>query len=298
MIIVRLRGGLGNQFFQYAAGKALAEHHRTDLRLDLYTYTRHRYRKFELGKFRIDAQEAARSEVHRFTGSNPIVRYINKRENYLHCPSVFSQPHYHFFEDFLSLPSDLYLNGYWQSEKYFSNIHELIQQQYQPASPLDTLNHDLKLQMEQEESVAVHVRRGDYATSNDYQGFFGLLGKSYYDEAITLMKGKLAHPKFYFFSDDPAWCEANFTGLQATFIRHNVGDDSYKDLLLMSSCHHAIIANSTFSWWGAWLGTAPGRIVVAPKQWFRTNYSTRTVPSYPSRIYNTKDLIPSGWIRL
>jgi hypothetical protein len=140
MIIVRLRGGLGNQLFQYAAGKALAEYHRTALRLDLYTYTKHPYRKFELNKFRIDATEATRAEVHRFTGSNPIIRYINKRENYLHCPSVFSQPHYHFFEDFLSLPSDLYLNGYWQSEKYFANITALIRQQYQPATALDTVN--------------------------------------------------------------------------------------------------------------------------------------------------------------
>ncbi|HQQ98228.1 MAG TPA: alpha-1,2-fucosyltransferase [Cyclobacteriaceae bacterium] len=298
MIIVRLRGGLGNQLFQYAAGKALAEHHGTALRLDLYTYTKHPYRKFELNKFRIDATEATRAEVHRFTGSNPLVRYLNKRENYLHCPSVFSQPHYHFFEDFLSLPSDLYLNGYWQSEKYFANITALIHQQYQPATPLDAVNADLSARMSQEQSVAVHVRRGDYAASQDYQGFFGLLGKEYYDQAIAVIREKVSNPKFYFFSDDPIWCEANFTGLSAEFVKHNTGEQSYKDMLLMSACRHAIIANSTFSWWGAWLHEASDRVVIAPKQWFRTNYSTRKEPSYPSRVYNTKDQIPPTWIRL
>src|SRR5262245_6340505 len=103
MIIVRLRGGLGNQLFQYAAGRALAQHHGTELKLDLYTYTKHPYRKFELSKFMIDGSEASRAEVHAFTGSNPIVRYINKRENYFRCPRVFAQPHYHYYEDFFRL---------------------------------------------------------------------------------------------------------------------------------------------------------------------------------------------------
>ena len=144
MIIVRLRGGLGNQLFQYAAGRALAAHHGIELKLDLYTYTKHPYRKFELDKFNIDAVEATREEVHRFTGSNPIIRFINKRHNYFRCPGVFAQPHYHFYPDFFALPSSIYLSGYWQSEKYFDGIAGLIRGQFTPKTPLDTRNADLQ----------------------------------------------------------------------------------------------------------------------------------------------------------
>ena len=114
MIIIRLRGGLGNQLFQYAAGRALAVHHGVELKVDLYSYIRHPYRKFELGHFNLNISEATRGEIHRFTGSNPIIRFMNKRENYFRSPNVFAQPHYHFYTDFFSLPSEVYLSGYWQ----------------------------------------------------------------------------------------------------------------------------------------------------------------------------------------
>src|SRR5688572_5000131 len=99
MIILRLRGGLGNQLFQYAAAKALADHHGTDLKLDLYYYKKHPYRTFDLDKFNAPVQIASREEVHKFTGSNPLQRYLNKRENYFRSPKVFAQPHYHFYPD-------------------------------------------------------------------------------------------------------------------------------------------------------------------------------------------------------
>ena len=298
MIIVRLRGGLGNQLFQYAAGKALADHHRTELGLDLYTYSKHPYRKYELANFRIEAKEATRKEVHHFTGSNPIIRYLNKRENYLHCPGVFAQPHYHYYEDFLALPGDMYLSGYWQSEKYFSAASAAIRNLFRPVQPLDNKNEQLKLVMQSEDSVSVHVRRGDYASQASYTSFFGLLEKDYYDKAINLVQSRNNNPKFYFFSDNPAWCKETFKDLNADFIDHNSGDEAYKDLLLMSSCRHNIIANSTFSWWSAWLNTHESKIVIAPHSWFRTNFLSKKEPVYPSRFYNTKDLIPESWIKI
>ena len=298
MIIVRLRGGLGNQLFQYAAGKALAEHHRTELALDLYTYSKHPYRKFELSKFNIDAREATRSEVHQFTGNNPVVRYLNKLENYFRCPNVFAQPHYHFFEDFLSLPPDLYLSGYWQSEKYFSSVTSIIAKQLTPKEPLDAINSSLQNKIQSQNSVSLHVRRGDYASATTYSSFFGLLPKEYYEKAIAKMSHEVDNPIFYFFSDDPEWFRKTFAGLNGEFIDHNRSEDGYKDLLLMSSCRHNIIANSTFSWWGAWLNSHENKKVIAPHQWFRTNYLTKKEPVYASRFYNTKDLIPDSWIKL
>lgn len=304
MIIVRLRGGLGNQLFQYAAGKALAEHHQTELALDLYTYSKHPYRKFELSKFNVNAREATRAEVHRFTGSNPIVRYLNKRENYFRCKDVFAQPHYHFYEDFFSLPGDLYLTGYWQSEKYFAPIASMISKQFSPREMLDPKNIAIQQKMHRTNSVAVHVRRGDYASASNYSSFFGILSMDYYEKAIEKIKREVENPVFYFFSDDVEWCRKNFASVvgeeqqRPEFIDHNKGEDSYKDLLLMASCKHNIIANSTFSWWGAWLNQNHGKKVIAPQQWFRTNYLTKKEPVYSSRLYNTKDLIPESWEKL
>ena len=297
MIIVRLRGGLGNQLFQYAAGRALAAHHSVELKLDSYTYTKHPYRKFELGKFNMDTREATRDEVHRFTGGNPIVRYLNKRNNYFRCPRVFAQPHYHFYPDFFALPKDAYLSGYWQSEKYFSGIAGVIREQLTPVTPLDSRNADLQKKMQSQHSVAVHVRRGDYSSSA-YSSFFGVLPVTYYTEAIAAVKQRVGNPVFYFFSDDIAWCKKNFGTVGAEFIAHNTGADAYKDMLLMSTCKNNIIANSTFSWWGAWLSTNPDKVVIAPKQWFKSNFLDKKEPVYASRIYDTRDLIPETWTRL
>jgi hypothetical protein len=297
MIIARLRGGLGNQLFQYAAGRALAAHHGVELKLDLYTYTKHPYRKFELDTFNIDAVEATRDEVHQFTGSNPIVRYLNKRNNYFHCPRVFAQPHYHYYEDFFALPKEIYLSGYWQSEKYFDGIGGLIREQFTPRSPLDSRNSELRKRMEFQHSVAVHVRRGDYSSAS-YASFFGGLPETYYVEAMSMVKERVGNPVFYFFSDDIAWCKSNIATEGAEFVEHNSGADAYKDMLLMASCKHNIIANSTFSWWGAWLNHNPDKVVIAPKQWFRSNFLDKKEPVYPSRVYNTKDLIPETWTRL
>jgi hypothetical protein len=298
MIIVRLRGGLGNQLFQFAAGYALSQHHKVELKLDLYTYSRHKYRRFELENLKIPFSIATRSEIHHFTGNNPLKRFLNKRENYLRCPLVFSQPHYHYFENFLSLPADLYLSGYWQSEKYFLAVKDQIQKFYQAKTQLDHNNAALSDQFSQVNSVAVHVRRGDY-TSATYSGFFGGISDTYYTEAIQRIKEKTDNPVFFIFSDNIEWCKNNLDVQNARYIDHNRGADSYKDLILMSQAKHNIIANSTFSWWAAWLNSNTKKMVIAPKQWFRKDYyEVPDLPVYASRLYNTNDLIPSVWTRL
>lgn len=297
MIITRLRGGLGNQLFQYAAGRALAEQHKVPLKLDLYSYRKHPYRTFDLHHFNIDAPEASRVEVHHFTGSNPLTRYLNKRENYFRCPTVFAQPHYHFYEDFDNLPGDLYLSGYWQSEKYFASLGTLIRQHFTPRVPLDSRNVELKSEVGTKDSVAVHVRRGDYGSAA-YSGFFGGLSDSYYRDAMASIQSQVPNASFYFFSDDIDWCRSTFGSEGIHYVSHNNGDNAYKDLLLMAACRHNIIANSSFSWWGAWLNTSPGKRVIAPVKWFKTNFLNKKVPVYPSRYYNTRDLIPAGWTTL
>lgn len=296
MIILRLRGGLGNQLFQFAAGKALALQHNTPFKLDLYFYSTHKNRKFELENFNVPIEVASRAEVHEFTGKNPIERYLNKRENYLRCPSVFVQPHYHFYDDYFNLPNHHYVSGYFQSEKYFARIAGEIRMWYTSKNSLDSVNTKLSDEIGSSNSVALHVRRGDY--TNQYASFFGTVPDAYYQKAIDEISSQIASPKFFVFSDDIAWCKKNLSLKEAVFVDHNTGDDSFKDILLMSACKHNIIANSTFSWWGAWLNSNISKVVVAPKVWFRKPFYDGKIPVYPSRIYNTKDLIPEKWIRL
>jgi hypothetical protein len=295
MIIVRLRGGLGNQLFQFAAAHSLANHKGVELKSDLYTYTKHPLRKYELGHFNISLPEASREEVHQFTGGNFISRYLNKKNNYLNCPKVFAQPHYHFYEDFFSLPEPLYLSGYWQSEKYFTNVADSVRKMLKPAVALDSRNSELIATLGSTDSVAVHIRRTDYNPTS----FFQPMGLDYYQRAFQLIGQKIIHPRYFIFSDDITWSRQQLKDLKnATFIDHNKGDDSFKDLLLMSACRHQLIANSTFSWWAAWLNDFPGKTVIAPQTWFHNTWVTKQEPVYPARFYNTKDLLPPSWVRL
>jgi len=295
MVIVRLRGGLGNQLFQYAAAHSLAAHNGVALKADLYTYTRHPLRKYELHNFNITLPEATRGEIHRFTGKNFIERYLNKKTNYFYSPEVFAQPHYHFYEDFFSLPVPIYLSGYWQSEKYFLNVANDIRKVMTPSKALDQKNAEIVAKARESNSVAIHIRRSDYVTTS----FFQVMGLDYYEKAIREINNRISNPQFFIFSDDISWTKQQFAHLNnATFIDHNKGDDSYKDLLVMSACRNQVIANSTFSWWAAWLNDFTNKIVIAPQQWFHNNYLTKKEPVYPCRFYNTKDIIPSTWIRL
>jgi hypothetical protein len=293
MIVARVRGGLGNQLFQYAAGLALAGQHNTALKLDLYYYKKHPYRKFELDRFKIPLVHASTEEIHTFTGSNPVTRYLNKRENYFHCPRVFSQPHYHYYEDFFQLPSPLYLNGYWQSEKYFATVVKQVREFYQPQT-IDTVNLRLIEKLKRVESVSLHVRIGDYSTAA-YNSFFGGLTSAYYQQAIQFIKQRISSAVFFVFSDDIEWCKKNLQLENVNYVDHNRGDNSYNDLVLMSHCKHNIMANSSFSWWGAWLNQNPSKVVVAPREWFRQKYLDNKDVIYPCRLYNVKDLIPTGW---
>jgi hypothetical protein len=295
MIIVRLRGGLGNQLFQFAAAYSLAHNKGVGLKSDLYTYTKHPLRKYELHHFNIPLEEATRAEVHQFTGSNFVERYLNKKNNYFNCPGVFAQPHYHFYDDFFSLPVPIYLSGYWQSEKYFENVSADLRKMVTPSAPMDSKNNDLISEVRSSQSVAVHIRRTDYNSGS----FFQPMGLDYYQRALGVMSKNISNPRYFIFSDDIEWSRQQLKDLpNATFVDHNRGADSFKDLLVMSSCRHQVIANSTFSWWAAWLNDFPGKTVIAPQTWFHNTWVTKKEPVYPCRFYNTKDLLPSSWIKV
>lgn len=290
MVIVRLMGGLGNQMFQYATGRAVAHRNRTQLKLDVSALERDAARSYTLHHFNIVKSIATSDEVGRFTKRDLWGRISRRVERYLRPPyrrPVFTQRFDHFDPDILRLRGSVYLTGYWQSEKYFKDIEQIIRQDFTLRHAPNAENQRLARIIANTNSVSLHIRRGDYVSNPRFSRKFGVCSLEYYQSAAAKMAEKVQDPHFFVFSDDIPWARDNLR-LQypVTFVAHNDADKDYEDLRLMSLCRHHIIANSSFSWWGAWLCTRPGKIVMAPKRWFKM----------PGR--DTPDLIPDSWQRI
>lgn len=297
MIIVRLAGGLGNQMFQYAAARRLASVHRTELKLDLSSLRRDSRsdtpREYELRHFNITADIATPAEIARILGSSSgsigsALARLGRRVGLTKPnPHRFKEKLFHFDRALLDAPDNTHLDGYWQSEKYFRDIEEVIRGELTVRSPLEGENHRLAQKIMGTTSVSVHVRRGDYLSNPAIRRIHPVCGPEYYRTCIDLLQKKVPDPHFYLFSDEPDWAESNLElRLPTTIIRHNGPRKSHEDLRLMSLCRHHIIANSSFSWWGAWLNNRREKTVLAPGKWFN------------DPEINTGDLIPDGWITL
>ena len=296
MIIVRLSGGLGNQMFQYATGRRLALMRAVPLKLDLRGFgvplPGDTARSFALDVFRINAEFARPEEVAQLCGlsRSGLVNCASKVKEKLlplkmrHC---FKERHFHFDPDLLLLGDRVYLDGFWQSERYFSDIRDTILRDFTAIQPLAGKNLELAEQLATVTSVSIHVRRGDYVTNRAALEYHGVCQLEYYRQGIEYIAEKVGKPRLFIFSDDPEWVRKNLhLPYPSTFVDHNGPDRAYEDLRLMSLCSHNIIANSSFSWWGAWLNRNPGKVVVAPSRWFNR------------QDINTDDLIPPGWLRI
>jgi hypothetical protein len=187
------------------------------------------------------------------------------------------------------LPDGVYLKGNWQSPKYFADIAEIIRNEFTLKKRLTEKSLRLAELIDSNESVSIHVRRGDYAQTSNGLQHHGVCGEDYYCRCVDHIRQGVKHPQFFIFSDDPSWAADNFGHLEGSVFVDNDSHDACQDLWLMSHCKHNIIANSTFSWWGAWLNRHEGKIVLAPKQWFaeEVQFSMRT-----------EDLFPSEWIAI
>jgi Glycosyl transferase family 11 len=288
MIIVRLCGGLGNQLFQYAAGRRLASVRSAELVLDLGWYTRtpssDTPRVYELGYYPIKARlttptEALWSRLHegRLLRRLPI---LPRRWRH------WSEKTFEFDARVLDLPDNTYLDGYWQSHRYFEEIADSIRTELSPIKNFGTQDEKVASLIAAGNAVSVHVRRGDYVNHQAALQNHGLCSIEYYKAAVAKVLLHVDQPHFFVFSDDPVWTRENLPlpGL-ATFVDHNGPATAFQDLRLMSLCDHQITANSSFSWWGAWLNSRPNKIVVTPQQWFADQR-------------NTQSLRPDNWIRL
>ncbi|GAB1354786.1 alpha-1,2-fucosyltransferase [Erysipelotrichia bacterium] len=299
MIIVELYGGLGNQMFEYALGRHLAILNNTVLKLATSQFERHPLRNYALNCFRIQEEFASESEIrmHRygFSGRLPsaICHYLAKisdRLGYkfpLRRPGYFIENETLFRPEILEARGDIYLSGYWQTEKYFQIIRETLLRDFTFKEPPDAENARILAMIMAAESVSVHVRRGDYVNNPATREIHNCCDAEYYARATRIIKERLSSPHFFIFSDDPDWVRGNFrVPGPMTVVAHNSGKRDHEDMRLMSACRHNILANSSFSWWGAWLNSEPSKIVIAPQRW------------YNSDKFATRDLIPEEWLKL
>ena len=294
MIITKLMGGLGNQLFQYAAGRRLAQVRGAELKLDITGFTNPNYRTkrhYELAPFNVTQSLASEEDITRLTRPyyGPLPRLINRITRKKERPPVsyIKEMHYHFDPNILDLPDDVYLEGYWQSARYFDDIAELIRKEVTVRDSLVGRNSNLAQEISSCPAVSLHVRRGDYVHNEITHHTHGICDLDYYSQAVAFIASRVNNPVFFIFSDDPAWVHEHLRlSYSVRIVDHNGPEHGYEDMRLMSLCHHHIIANSSFSWWGAWLNPSKRKIVIAPKRWFN-NYDA-----------DTSDLYPDSWVRL
>lgn len=284
MIVSRIAGGLGNQLFQYAAGRALALHHGTPLALDTRHYGHDRSRRFLLDAFRIEVAKEAdlpplwpqaplRHILWRALGTGP--RLVRE-----------GQPA--FQPGLAELGPNLYLDGYWQSERYFAAIADTLRAELTPRAPLSDGARALLDQIAAVPAVSLHIRRGDYVLDPNTKQPLGTCSLDYYARAAALVAERTAtDPVIFAFSDEPDWVRDNLRlPFETRVIEHQGADDPVEDLWLMKSCRHHVIANSSFSWWGGWLNPSPDKMVIAPAKWF------------PQPGKSNPDILPPGWMAI
>ncbi|MFN4278860.1 alpha-1,2-fucosyltransferase [Thermosynechococcus sp.] len=293
MIIINLIGGLGNQMFQYALGRALSIAKEVPLRLDISDFENYQlHQGFELHRvFRCKAPVASLEDLKSvlgWWGVPPIRRAIANLKLSVLCKGrLILEPHYHYWEKIHSIPSTAYLQGYWQSEKYFSESADVLREDFKFCQPMSAINAQWADKITQCHSISLHIRRGDYVSNPRTHRVHGVCDFGYYYRAIKYITAFVRDPVFFVFSDEIEWAKSNLKiSYPVYYVESNTGQESYNDMRLMSLCRHHIIANSTFSWWAAWLNNSSDKLVVAPKKWFASSQK------------DDSDLIPKSWIRI
>tara|TARA_A100001015_G_C15026532_1_gene730799 strand:- start:205 stop:1059 length:855 start_codon:yes stop_codon:yes gene_type:complete len=277
----KLTGGLGNQMFQFAAAFTVAKRKQVDLFLDLgWLDTRNLHNGFELENvFDIYSKVNFLKKDFIFKNIN-IGRYLAKFDFKL---KTFEEPHFHFSSEIFNISNHVYLKGYWQSELYFREYSNELKKIFIFSKNINESISSIKNEIYNSNSVSIHIRRGDYVSKKNINHYIDL--KNFYLKAAKNVARQTTNPIFFIFSDDPGWVSKNFK-LEYPYkiVNINNGINSFKDMYLMSLCKHNIIANSSFSWWAAWLNNNEHKMVFAPKNWFK------------DKSINTENLYPISWI--
>ena len=288
MIGAFICGGLGNQMFQYAAARALALRRGSGLQLDLAAFGKpgafEVARPYELGKLAIEVAPTGSAAALSFLLARREQAALRKLSGW----TTVREGALGFDPGVNQLGDGTYLFGYWQSWRYFDDCANQLRAEMQPRAPLSEASRRLRDAMRATNSLALHVRRGDYVSSLETAAFHGALPADFYSRAVQFVRERSQDLSCFVFSDDLEWCRTALLGLglPLTFVDLNSGADSWQDLYLMAACRHSIIANSSFSWWAAWLGDGQehaDRMVVAPQRWFAGADSA------------VEDRCPPGW---
>jgi hypothetical protein len=284
MVISHIFGRLGNQLFQYAAGRCVADKYNVPLKLDVSEFKDHNMRDFDLEKFNTRFEIATDAEIKALRPDGNIAKVLlylkpkNKR-------TYHRERFFHYDKRFKKIGPHVYLKGYFQSERYFAPIADTLRKEFvidqKHISSVTSLASSLRM----EESVSVHIRRGDY-TNADPSAILSALPLNYYSTAIELIQKKVSPSSLYFFSDDIEWAKKNLSIKNATYVSGIHSNNHLQDFYLMSQCRHNIIANSSFSWWCAWLNDNPAKTVIAPRQWFINKSGQKD------------DRLPASWLKI
>lgn len=289
MIVIKMVGGLGNKMFQYALYQGLKNANR-EVSIDNHSFIpKWIFEKIDLIRVfpNIIIQYADSSLINALAGDQSIVGKFRRKFKLFYKKTYIRESSFRFNSKINQLEGNYYLEGDWQTEHYFKHCQNEIRLAFKFSKFKDERNIRISQNFAKEESVAIHVRKGaDYLKKI----VEGTCEPSYYIEAIKLIKQKVENPKFYIFTDNKDWVKKNITNIKYTIIDWNPtsGSNNYLDMQLMSLCKHNIIANSSYSWWGAWLNENPQKIVIGPKKWF----------NYQNKKFDTADLLPVKWIHL
>ncbi|MDP4207568.1 MAG: alpha-1,2-fucosyltransferase [Bacteroidota bacterium] len=289
MNVIVIFNGLGNQMSQYAFYLKKKSINKSTYIINLC----YSHNGFELNKvFPINYEETNKQKILLIifkillTKQHPfILKPLKYILNSIGCKIIQENFDYSFKTINLKPTKGItFYFGGWHSEKYFISIRNLIKNEFKFKNPLDETNNNILKKINSTNSISLHVRRGDYLSLENIKLFGNVCDKPYFEKAIALMETRIESPHFFVFSNDIPWTMSNLTIKNATYVTSNQGENSWKDMYLISSCKHNIISNSTFSWWGAWLNKNPNKIVVSPDKFLQSDMST--------------DIYPQSWIRL
>lgn len=291
MIIVKIHYGLGNQLFQYALAKSLSVQRGITFKLDTSFFNgipdKDHPRIYQLCHFNITENVAEPREIDDYIKPGFLIRRWRNMMNAglpYYKKKVVYENGLAFDDNIFSVKDNSYLFGYWQDERYFSGVQDQLRKDLTFKTAPSSQNKELIQQIQETQSVCIHIRRGDYLTDQSTVTTVGICDLPYYYKAIEIVKSKINNPVFYIFSDEMEWVKREFKIDQpCVYVDHNSQEMAYEDLRLMSACKNHIIANSSFSWWGAWLSNFKDQLVIAPKIW---------------RKQGPDMYLPKGWVPL
>jgi hypothetical protein len=271
--------------FQYAAAKSLAARLHTTFKLEsLTSLQKDKQRSIALQDLNTHFELATRAEIKKFVGFPTLYRHKPRFFSRL-GRNIYREPHFHYDPNFFSLRPPVFIDGFWQSPQYFQDIEPILREEFSVKEELIQNMKEKAREMQARSSVAVHIRRGDFLKPK-IKAYHGVMSAFYFEKAIGIIREQVPDAYVYFFSDDIEWVKQNLVvGRNSEFISGN-NNSAIEDFYLMSKCRHNVIANSSFSWWAAWLNDNPNKIVVAPQKWFA------------EPTIDTRDLIPREWIRI